>query len=284
MSDDQDHPRPGGDDATERALDELRELRADVTALLGRFETLQLRLLGDGQQTLIEQVQDNLADVASGEVVGALWEEVRAVRAQLDGAAPAAGTAEPDPQLSALSEELAVLRAELADGVVVEPSDALSTSLDALRSEVDGLRGSLGELPAPGDGAGVEAVADQVAALRDFVASELDTVRQTVAARIDAATEATAASVAAATARPEPEPAPAEGGAGIDADTVAMLRDEIRAAGAVSDQVVDALRDELKALRRRIAVKAAEQVLDDQQLAQIADAVAARLAADRDQV
>ena len=284
MSDDQDHPRPGGDAATERVLDELRELRADVTALLGRFETLQLRLLGDGQQTLIEQVQDNLADVASGEVVGALWEEVRAVRAQLDGATPAAGTAEPDPQLSALSAELAVLRAELADGLVVEPSDALSASLDALRSEVDGLRGSLGELPAPGDGAGVEAVADQVAALRDFVASELDTVRQTVTARIDAATEATAASVAAATARAEPEPAPAEGGAGIDADTVAMLRDEIRAAGAVSDQVVDALRDELKALRRRIAVKAAEQVLDDQQLAQIADAVAARLAADRDQV
>ena len=36
-------------------------------------------------------------------------------------------------------------------------------------------------------------------------------------------------------------------------------------------------REELKALRRRIAVKAAERVLDDQQLAQIADAVAARL-------
>ena len=288
MSDDQDHPRPGGDAATERVLDELRELRADVTALLGRFESLQLRLVGDGHQTLIEQVQDNLADVASGEVVGALWEEVRAVRAQLDGATPATGSDEPDPQLSALTEELAVLRAELADGLVVEPSDALSASLEALRSEVDGLRGSLGELPASGDGAGdgagVEAIADQVAALRDFVASELDTVRQTVTARIDAATEATAASVAAATTRAEPEPAPAEGGGGIDDDTVAMLRDEIRAAGAVSDQVVDALRDELKALRRRIAVKAAEQVLDDQQLAQIADAVAARLAADRDQV
>src|SRR5690606_16399542 len=137
------------------------------------------------------------------------------------------------------------------------------------------------ELPAPAapDSADVEAVADQVAALRDFVASELDTVRQTVAARIDAATEAT---VAAASARPEPAPAPDRPEtATIDPDTLELLREEIRAAGTVSDQVIDALRDELKALRRRIAVKAGERVLDDQQLAQIADAVVARLAGDR---
>ena len=300
MSDDQDHPRAGGDAGTERTLDELQALRADVAALLGRFDSLQRSVVGDGQHSLIEQLQDNLADVASGDVVSALWDEVRAVRS------------------------------ELADGLVVEPSDALSASLDALRSEVDGLREALGELreapvPAPGDdgrdddavlqrlgtieagiddlrsrldeglvladdtelpapaaggGADVEAIADQVAALRDFVASELDTVRQTVSARIDAATETT---VAVASARPEPEPAPAPAvGATIDPDTLELLREEIRAAGTVSDQVIDALRDELKALRRRIAVKATERVLDDQQLAQIADAVAARLADHRD--
>ena len=72
-------------------------------------------------------------------------------------------------------------------------------------------------------------------------------------------------------------------GAAIDADAVELLRDEIRAAGAIPDQVIDALRDELKALRRRIAVKASERVLDDQQLTQIAEAVAARLAQDREQ-
>lgn len=299
MSDDQDHPRAGGDAGTERTLDELQALRADVDALLGRFDSLQRSLVGDGQHSLIEQLQDNLADVASGDVVSALWDEVR------------------------------IVRTELADGLVVEPSDALSASLDALRSEVDGLREALGELrdapvPAPADGgrdddavlrrlgtieagidelrgrldeglvladdaelpapaatrgADVEAIADQVAALRDFVASELDTVRQTVSARIDAATETT---VAAASARPEPAPAPATGTATIDPDTLEQLREEIRAAGTVSDQLIDALRDELKALRRRIAVKATERVLDDQQLAQIADAVAARLADDRD--
>jgi hypothetical protein len=299
MSDDQDHPRPVGDAGTERAVDELQALRADVAALLGRFDSLQRSLVGDGQHSLIEQLQDNLADVASGDVVSALWDEVR------------------------------IVRTELAEGLVVEPSDALSASLDALRAEVDGLRESLGELrdapapvpaeggrdddavlqrlgtieasidglrgrldeglvladdtePAAAGGADVEAVADQVAALRDFVASELDTVRQTVSARIDAATEAT---VAAASARPEPEAAPmaAAVSATIDPDTVELLREEIRAAGTVSDQVIDALRDELKALRRRIAVKATERVLDDQQLAQIADAVAARLADTRDQ-
>lgn len=299
MSDDQDHPRAGGDAGTERTLDELQALRADVDALLGRFDSLQRSLVGDGQHSLIEQLQDNLADVASGDVVSALWDEVR------------------------------IVRTELADGLVVEPSDALSASLDALRSEVDGLREALGELrdapvpapadggrdddavlrrlgtieagidelrgrldeglvladdaelpaPAAGRGADVEAIADQVAALRDFVASELDTVRQTVSARIDAATETT---VAAASARPEPAPAPATGTATIDPDTLEQLREEIRAAGTVSDQLIDALRDELKALRRRIAVKATERVLDDQQLAQIADAVAARLADDRD--
>ena len=66
-------------------------------------------------------------------------------------------------------------------------------------------------------------------------------------------------------------------GAGLDPDVLDVLREEIRAAGGVSDQVVDALREELKALRRRLAVKAAEKVLDEAQLAQIADAVAERL-------
>jgi len=346
MSDDQDHPLRGGAAGTDRDLvAEVDALRADVAALVGRFDGLQRRLVGDGQGTLVEQLQDNLADVASGEAVGALWDEIRAVRAQLDATAdaaltpaPAAEAAASDPQLAALTEELSVLRAELADGLVVEPSDALSASLDALRVEVDGLRDGLGELrdapaaaPAPAepvevvlddeavlerlstiqmgvdelrtrldeglvladdaelatpvaaDGAGVEAVADQVAALRDYVAAELETVRETLVARIDAASESTTAELAAVTSRTEPASTPAEVHATIDPDTVEALREEIRAAGAIPDQVIDALREELKALRRRIAVKATERVLDDQQLAQIADAVAARLAEDREQ-
>lgn len=349
-------------DALEARLDSLAtskqvgnlvgDLRAHLADALGGLdgdslmrELAALRSeLGDGDGTVVEQLQDNLADVASGEVVGALWDEVRQLRADLPDILAEPGTVtvahEPDPQLAALNEELTVLRTELAEGLVVEPSDALSASLDALKAEVDGLRTALGEMRsatertasepahhghddellehlgtiragidelkarlddgvvladdlelrapvAPAEPVGtrdVDAIADQVAALRDFVASELDTVRQTVSARLDAAAEATAASLAAARPAPEvqPEPAPpAAVHAAVDPEAIDMLRDEIRAAGAISDQVVDALRDELKALRRRIAVKAAERVLDEQQLAQIADAVADRLAQDR---
>lgn len=477
MSDDQDHARSGGDAGAERALDELRDelraiaasvagrdltadveaLRVDVAALVGRGTLHDLsdelaslraelsdlrRQLGAGDGTVVEQLQDNLADVASGEVVGALWDEVRQLRTDLPdlvavpGATPATSR-DDDPQIATLIDELTVLRADLDEGLVVEPSDALTGSLDALRAEVDALRDALGDLrsnpapvaaapvddgsqqrlldelgalrgmleelrgdpasqlatirdlvaseldtvrqaiaarldtaaeetaaavasvvdrpaPAPAgvdpetldlllgeiraagtraasapagdgrseqldaivagiddlrarldeglvladdaglpsasaapDGPGVEAIADQIAALRDFVASELDTVAQTVSARLDAAAEATASTVAAATSRPEPEsipvPEPATASTGLDADTVELLRDEIRAAGAIADQVIDGLREELKALRRRMAVKASERVLDDQQLAQIADAVAARLAQDGDQ-
>lgn len=274
------------------------DLRAHLADALAGFD-------GD-RGSLLEDLQDNLADVASGQVVGALWDEVRQLRTDLPdlvvgpepiapAPAPAPVAPEPDPQLTALTDELAVLRSELAEGLVVEPSDALSASLDALKGEVDGLRDAIGDLrstpvpasdpqPAPAgsgrpDEADIDAIADQVAALRDFVATELDTVRQAVSARLDAAAEATAGALAA---RPEPAPAPAVQGA-LDQETIEVLRDEIRASGAIADQVVDALREELKALRRRIAVKASERVLDDQQLAQIADAVAVRLAEDREQ-
>lgn len=339
--------------------------------------------LGDGPGSLLEQLQDNLADVASGEVVGALWDEVRQLRTDLPDLVvvpetAASQAADGDPQLAALTDELAVLRTELAEGLVVEPSGALSASLDDLKVELDELRAALGHLratpepvaaavddareeqllgqlesirtsvdevrsrldaaddvtgPAPADRAeiaaivadqvsslrsymgseldfvreaigarvvadaevqveqahraalsdepdraDIETLADQVAAMRDFIATELETLRQTVAARLDAAAEATAATVATAAAEPSAAPAPR---AALDPEAIDSLRDEIRAAGAIPDQVIDALREELKALRRRIAVKASERVLDDQQLAQIADAVAARLAQDR---
>ncbi|MFP5578389.1 MAG: hypothetical protein ACLGIZ_09130 [Acidimicrobiia bacterium] len=213
------------------------------------------RRVGDGPGSLLEQLQDNLADVASGEVIGSLWDEVRQLRA--------------------------ALRTELAEGLVVEPSEALSASLDELKVELDEVRSRL-DAPASDEPerADIETLADQVAAMRDFIATELETLRQTVAARLDAAAEATAATVATAAPEPPAAPAPAPR-ATLDPEAIDTLRDEIRAAGAIPDQVIDALREELKALRRRIAVKAAERVLDDQQLAQIADAVAARLAQDR---
>jgi hypothetical protein len=379
----------------------VHSIESAVETVLVELAGLRTRL-GAERGTVVDQLQDHLADVASGEVVGALWDEVRGLRDLVEGggattdapladvlesiavlrsevegigaavaastepvadpavvamrddvqaladevrglsdsvaaldrsAAPATpaetddGALEDDGELLVqLTEELATLRAELAEGLVVEPSDALSASLDALRSEVDALHAALSELRAPSpapapepapagpsadliatvfdelsgirggldelraqiedggvavDAAGfaasppaeVEVLGDQLAALRDLVASEIDGLRQAVVTAADRRDEELAQASA---------PAPTDVRARLDADTLEELRDEIRAAGAVSDQVIDALRDELKALRRRIAVKASERVLDDDQLAQIADAVAQRLAAERD--
>lgn len=319
------------------------------------------RRLGAGTSSVVQELQDNLSDVASGEVVSALWEEVRAVRdalpddagaadaevrsslealrAEVEGIAGALATTT-DDRLGPLSEELASLRTSLAEGLVVEPSEELSSALEGLRAEVDTVRdalaaGAVGEAPGPApelvgpdttvleegmaslraaveqvqarldeglelsgpDTAGIE---DTLASLRaglnqvqarldeglelagglelpgpaedpriDELAAQLTSMRELMSTELDALREAVTAPSA-----PMPEPVPA----GIDEETVELLREEIRAAGTVSDQLIEALRDELKALRRRIAVKASEKVLDDQQLAQIADAVAARLA------
>jgi len=399
------------------------DLRAHLVDALGGLDgdTVLAELagmraqLGTERGSIVEQLQDHLADVASGEVVGALWDEVRGLRETVDGVAAAsvapaadeggAGTADlldaietlrgevegigaavagsaepqadpavagmrddvqalvdevralsdavasverevllrpptaerdehpadadPSPLLGQLTDELATLRAELAEGLVVEPSDALSASLDALRVEVDSLHAALGDVraqatapaaAAPGPSADalatlfdelatiragvddvrdrldeepapapeaeplaagtppaeLEVLVDQVAALRDLVSSEVDGLRQAVVAAADRAEEASRQRVA----DEAPAPAAAPTSAALDPSVVEDLKDEIRAAGAIGDQVVDALRDELKALRRRIAVKASEKVLDEDQLRQIADAVAARLARD----
>ncbi len=227
-------------------------------------------------------------------------DEIRALAAAVDelGETATPGTVAPaevseGPTLHDLADQLAALRAELADGLVVEPSEDLTSTLEALQGDLDGLRTGLESLPAireaidavqerldeglvladdvelpaaaaaspPTDGADGSgaAVADQIAALRDHLATELDGVRALISQ--------------AASPAPNDEPVQA----GLDPDTLDLLRDEIRAAGAVPDQVLDALRQELKALRRRLAVKAQERVLSDEQLGAIADAVAERL-------
>ncbi|MFP5322525.1 MAG: hypothetical protein ACLGIC_11865 [Acidimicrobiia bacterium] len=400
----EDHDQAGHDLEAD-----VRALRADVAALTARLDQVASRLdalptagdlrahladalgpldgdavvvelaalrqrLGTDDGTLVEQLQDNLADVASGEVVGALWDEVRGVRAAIDGmdagTAPAsddgavaevleslatlrgevegigaalAADTEPsaDPavaglrddvrglvdEVRALSDAVATIEREVAlptEGLIAEPSEALTASLDTLRAEIDGLHAALGEVgtaPPPAAGptadslatlfdelatirtgvdevrgrleeglvlehdddaaaagpapAEVEALVDQVAALRDLVATEVDDLRQAIAAAAERAEQAARARDEAPAVVAAAPPADVE--ARLDPAVLEELRDEIRAAGAVGDEVIDALREELKALRRRIAVKASERVLDDDQLAQIADAVAARL-------
>ncbi len=297
-------------------------------------------------RTLLDEVREALLDTASGEVVGALWEEFRSVRASLDELAGAAAAIEqlarlqtdmseltaavqdlvarseggegPGPDsgsddvLRSVATDVAALRSELSEGLVVEPSDALAGTVDQLRADLAGLhdrmqavtelRSAVDELRAsnersgsdddlrsmrtgiediiarldegleladdiapPAADAGPE-LADQVATLRDHVTAEFDSLRQLID---------TMASAPDRDADAAPE---GDEFARIDPDIIDLLREEIRAGGGVSDDVVDALRKELIALRRRIKLRAEGELFSTQQLDHIADAVARRLA------
>ena len=77
---------------------------------------------------------------------------------------------------------------------------------------------------------------------------------------------------------PEAAAAPAASGyAQVDPDVVDLLREEIRSAGGAGDELVETLAVELKALRRRIRLRAEGEFFSDEQLEVIAEAVARRL-------
>lgn len=362
----------------------------------------------------VDEMREALLDVASGEVVGSLWDEFRQLRATVEALVDHTGaTADPEAvealrtdvtsltdsvrtlleqaevvdegeltddgnaYLVALAADVAALREELAEGMEVEPSEALVGTVDALRTElgaigdrlvaVDGLRAAVDELRANGDptpaaaapdpavaealqgvragldeiraqldeglvvstedappAAGVATdevaeLADQVATLRDLVRTEFDALRQDdgtqtgaepvdltpLTARLDrlhddivdrqeladdapvdlgpvlSSLDEVHQSLARLLDRAVPATAGAQAApetAVVDPDVIDVLREEIRAAGTVSDDLVEALRTELVALRRRIRLRAEGEIFSDDQLRLIADAVAERLA------
>lgn len=293
-------------EGTARTSADVRALSADLNGAVAEIRAVA---------AAVDRLSDALADASAGAPADQ--------GAAGDTDAPAARAA-----LDAMAQDLAALRTELHDGLVVEPSDDLTGTLEALQAEIDGLRSGLDAIPAmqssldslrdviagaetagapAGDGADSDAirqelgsirtaveavqaqldeglvladdvelpttangdagvaVADQIASLRDHVSTELDGLRAAVAQRGPGGGDAGDEGELVAT---------------IDPDTIDLLREEIRSAGGVSDQVVDALREELKALRRRLAVKAQEKVLSDEQLALIAEAVVERLEKD----
>lgn len=416
---------------------ELAGLRAKVDAVLETTANESGAVTG-----VLDQLKETLQDLASGEVVGALWDEVRQVRATVealvdrdehtvdpgaveslraevteltgsvrdlleqaevvdeDGVAPSDGG-----PLAALAGDVAALRHELSEGLVVEPSDAFGSSVDELRTDlaaigdklravedlqatVDALQsapapepvvaslpdGLLDELqgvvaslqeasvsPSPEpvvaelpDGVlaelravvhdlraaaedepaatsseltdeveaelravrtGVEAIiarldeglvlatedgeappadaspelVDQVATLRDQVNVEFERVRQLLdsvggdvdltplTARLDRLHDELAERGFEGEAGAASAPT-GETYATIDPDVVDLLREEIRNAGAVSDELVETLSTELKALRRRIRLRAEGEIFSDEQLEIIAAAVAEKLA------
>ncbi len=420
---------------TTESFGELAGLRAKVDAVL---ETTANE---SGSVTeVLGQLKETLQDLASGEVVGALWDEVRQVRATIEalvdrdehtvdpGAVESlrvevtdltvsvrdlleqaevvdeAGVAPSDGgPLAAIAADLASLRAELSEGLVVEPSDAFGTSVDQLRGDlagigdklravedlqstvdalrsappaeppvatlpeglvdelrgavdaltsassaeppvatlpdglVDELRGAVDQLRAAAEAepaepasselsdeveaelravrTGVEAIrarldeglvlatedgedgpvdgspelVDQVATLRDQVNVEFERIRQLLestgadvdltplTARLDRLHDDLTEGDLGGAAAPAAAPA-GDVYATVDPDVIDLLREEIRNAGSVSDELVETLSSELKALRRRIRLRAEGEIFSDEQLEIIATAVADKLA------
>lgn len=393
----------------EASAGDSRAVLTEVRSIVDAQETLSRTLresLDQFSTRIVDELREALLDVASGEVVGALWDELRTARQSLDTlvahteddadtagdeqidalrvdvieltgkvgelldqAEVVDGSVEQDETagvLEAVAVDIAALRSELSEGLVVEPSEALSGTVDQLRAELAGLDGRMRsiaesiaesvkarETPRPDgmltalaadlaamrrelaerlDGlpaqlatatgaddaisdadiegelqtlrSGVEGVdgelralrtgvediigrldegialaeditppaagtapelGDQLATLRDQMTTEFDAVRQLMDG---------VASRAAPDAPPE---APALEFAALDPDVLDLLREEIRAAGGVSDEVITALRNDLVALRRRIKLRAEGELFTEEQLDHIAEAVARRM-------
>jgi hypothetical protein len=245
----------------------------------------------------------------------------------------------PDGMATALAADLAAMRADLVERLDALPGqlatdtgsgDAVSdadlegelqtlrsgvegvdTELRALRSGVEDIIGRLDEgivvaeeLTPPAAATAPE-VGDEFAALRDQLSTEFDALRQLLdglGSRETADTSAEASAPAVDLApltellehvrddlaelpdRIGAQPAPAAGAepagpeyAALDPDVLDLLREEIRAAGGVSEEVITALRNDLVALRRRIKLRAEGELFTEEQLDHIAEAVARRM-------
>ena len=274
---------PGGaGDVVATTLDELRAVREELAALADRM--------------------DRITDLEAA--VGALRDDVQAAGAPGEEVeAPAALTPE---HLDDLGGELATLRssvehvggdlrtvrtgvediiARLDEGFTLAEEDEPTISVPPVPPQFDDLLASLRDQITMefealrlliGRGADDEDdERDAVEVDLTAVTELLEHVRDDIAElpeRIERAAPAPAAA--------EPTPAATEAEAvyaAIDPDVVDLLREEIRTAGAVPDALIDQLRKELVALRRRITLRAEGEIFSDAQLELIADAVARKL-------
>ncbi len=191
---------------------------------------------------------------------------------------------------------------------VVDPTpklDQLAAEIGAIADRLDEGLVLADDAPAAATGEALSEIADQVASLRDYASAEFSALREgtlaattptsapapetTVEVDLDPIHEALADVQAGLAHLLDREPTAAAGsaaGAGddryatIDPDVVDLLREEIRASGEPAADLIDALNAELKALRRRIRLRAEGEIFSDEQLELIAETVARRLAAE----
>lgn len=273
---------PGGG----RLPEEVAQLNASVRDLLDHAEVVDEGAIADEGAPLgalaadVAALRDELAAglvVEASDDLGAALDTVHtdleAIKARLDQPLELAAD-EPETAsgeaVSAVVDQLATLRdfasAEFSALRQIYESRG-DVDLTPLTARLDRLHDELGEVQeaASGGAAGpavdLDAVHEALADIQAGLANLLD--RPVPAAEPAEAAEATGDTYAT-----------------VDPDVVDLLREEIRASGQPAEELIDALNTELKALRRRIRLRAEGEIFTDEQLELIAESVARRLAAD----
>lgn len=292
----------------------LDEIRAEVTSIHEQIRSLEDLTRGRTDDESVEA--DRAAAESLREEISGLTTEVRALLDQAElvdeagsslvaeAGEPAEGAAD-EVSLADIAEQVESLRVALgeelsrgADEGLVEQVSALSASMEASRSEIGGIAQRLDEglvldLEPTGD---QQEVVDKINTIGQDIRTQLDELRATIAAlprpeETEPEDEETEVVVDFAPVTDmleqvrddiahllERSGAAAPSEVMLDPDVLDVLREDIRSSvGQVPEQLVESLRSELVALRRRIKVRAEADVLSDEQVEAIAKAVAKRL-------
>ncbi|MDE0803714.1 MAG: hypothetical protein OSA99_10355, partial [Acidimicrobiales bacterium] len=259
---------------------ELREAVAAVRSLTDSLpvEPVPARLAPEVESELREAVAavrsltDSLpSEPPSIELPAELQTELGAVRSGVEDI-----IGRLDEGLVIADEPVAGASPELTDQIATL-RDQVSTEFERIRHLVEG----------GGESVDLTPLTARLDRLHDDLAEQAaaPTATETPSVDLDpvlTSLEELQAGVAHLLDRPVPAPAPAPSPAAdtyaqVDPDVIDLLREEIRNAGGAGDELVETLTGELKALRRRIRLRAEGELFSDQQLEVIAEAVARRL-------
>lgn len=226
------------------------ELRESIAAVRSLTESLPSE---PPSVELPDELQTQLAAVRSGveDIIGRLDEGLVIADEPVAGASP-----ELTDQIATLRDQVS---AEFERIRQLVEAGGETVDLTPLTARLDRLHDDLA------DQAAAPAATETSSVDLDPVLTSLDELQAGVAHLLDRPTPA---------ATPAPS---ADAYAQVDPDVIDLLREEIRNAGGAGDELVESLTGELKALRRRIRLRAEGELFSDEQLEVIAEAVARRL-------
>lgn len=282
--------------------DSIEQVRTDLAGLGERLSVVAD--LRESVAALRDVTESNAAEPAPAtlapEVEAELRESVAAMRALTEslGDAESPSVEVPDE----LQAELRAVRSGVEDiigrldeglviadepepvaGVTPELTDQVATLRDQVSAEFESIRQLLEQ---GGESVDLTPLTARLDRLHDDIAEQVADAPSGGAPSVDlapvvASLEEVQAGIAHLLDRPAaPSAAPAPDSSGyaqVDPDVIDLLREEIRSAGGAGDELVETLTGELKALRRRIRLRAEGELFSDEQLEVIAEAVARRL-------